>query len=165
MMEIIVKNIQEGGSKKLEPKLEPQAKKQEQQAAAPSALKADDIFGMMYTYLAQGHGKDLIPKVGATFGFEITKTKGGKVEAVYEIDLKNGQGNVKKGKPENPDATFTMTDDDFEGVCLGKLQPQMAFMQGKMRIRGNMPKATKFTPDLFPPPTPENMAKFKSHKL
>ena len=132
---------------------------------ADSGLKADEIFGMMYTYLSQGLGKDLIPKVGAIYAFEITKTKGGKVEAIFEIDLKNGQGTVKKGKPAAADATFTMTDADFDQVCLGKLNPQMAFMQGKMKIKGNMAKATKFTPDLFPPPTPENMAKYKSAKL
>ncbi len=79
-----------------------------------AALKADEIFGMMHTYLGQGLGKDLIPKVGAIYAFEITKTKGGKVESVFEIDLKNGQGNVKKGKPAQADATFTMTDADFE---------------------------------------------------
>jgi hypothetical protein len=45
---------------------------------------------MMFTYLAQGNGKDLIGKVNAIYAFEITKTKGGKVEVVYEIDLKNG---------------------------------------------------------------------------
>jgi 3-hydroxyacyl-CoA dehydrogenase/3a,7a,12a-trihydroxy-5b-cholest-24-enoyl-CoA hydratase len=128
-------------------------------------LKANETFGMMKTYLSQGNGKDLIPKVGSIYGFEITKTKGGKVEAVYEIDLKNGQGDVKKGKPENADATFTMTDADFEQVCLGKLNPQMAFMQGKMKIKGNMAKATKFTPELFPPPTPENISKWAAAKL
>jgi len=56
----------------------------------------------------------LIPKVAAVFGFEITKTKGGKVEETFEIDLKNGNGSVKKGKPASADATFVMTDDDFE---------------------------------------------------
>ena len=132
---------------------------------ADSGLKAEDVFGMMHTYLAQGLGKDVVPKVQAIFAFEILKVKGGKVEAIFEIDLKNGQGNVKKGKPEKADATFTMTDADFEQVCLGKLNPQMAFMQGKMKIKGNMAKATKFTPELFPPPTPENMIKYKSAKL
>lgn len=78
---------------------------------------------MMKTYLDQGHGKPLISKVAAIFGFEITKAKGGKIEATYEIDLKNGQGDVKKGKPAKADATFTMTDSDFENVCLGKLNP------------------------------------------
>ena len=34
-----------------------------------------------------------------------------------------------------------------------------------MKIKGNMGKATKFTPDLFPPPTPENLAKYKGAKL
>lgn len=29
-----------------------------------------------------------------------------------------------------------------------------------MKIKGSMSKATKFTPDLFPKPTPENIAKF-----
>ena len=129
------------------------------------STKADEIFGMMHTFLAQGNGKDLVPKVNSIYAFEITKTKGGKVEVVYEIDLKNGQGNVKKGKPAAADATFTMTEGDFEQVVLGKLNPQMAFMQGKMKIKGNMAKATKFTPDLFPPPTPENMSKWKSAKL
>jgi hypothetical protein len=89
-----------------------------EQAPAPSVsasnLRADEIFGMMKTYLSEGLGKPLVPKVAAIFGFDITKTKGGKVEASYEIDLKNGQGNVKKGKPEKADATFTMTDEDFE---------------------------------------------------
>merc|ERR1719454_923599 len=125
-----------------------------------SGMKADSIFGMMATYLNQGHGKALIPKVDAVFGFEITKKKGEKPSAVFAIDLKNGQGKTSKGAPEKADATFTMTDEDFFNVCMGKLNPQIAFMQGKMKIKGNMAKATKFTPDLFPPPNDENLAKF-----
>ena len=138
---------------------------QQTPASTGAVLKSDEIFGMMKTYLDQGLGKQLIPKVAAVFAFEILKTKGAKVEATYEIDLKNGQGDVKKGKPASADATFTMTDEDFEGVCMGKLNPQMAFMQGKMKIKGNMAKATKFTPDLFPPPNAENLAKYKSAKF
>ena len=134
-------------------------------ATESSGLKSENIFGMMATYLNQGLGKELIPKVAAIFGFEITAKKGGPVALTYEIDLKNGQGSTKKGKPASPDATFTMTDEDFEAVCLGKLNPQIAFMQGKMKIKGNMAKANKFTPDLFPPPTAENLTKFAPAKL
>lgn len=119
----------------------------------------------MATYLNQGLGKDLVPKVASTFGFEITATKGSPVVLVYEIDLKNGQGSTKKGKPAAADATFTMTDEDFEAVCMGKLNPQIAFMQGKMKIKGNMAKASKFTPDLFPPPNAENLLKYAPTKL
>jgi len=43
---------------------------------ASSGLKSEGIFSMMKSYLAQGHGKALVPKVAAVFGFEITKAKG-----------------------------------------------------------------------------------------
>ena len=125
-----------------------------------SGLKSEKIFAMMAAYLAGGHGQALIPKVDSIFGFQITTKKGAKPSLIYEIDLKNGQGLCKEGKPAKADATFTMTDADFEAVCLGKLNPQIAFMQGKMKIAGHMGKASKFTPDLFPPPTEENMAKY-----
>ena len=146
-------------------------KKQEQKkAAAPQAapstgMKSEAIFGMMATYLNMGLGKGLIPKVQAVFGFEITAKKGAKPSLIYNIDLKNGQGSTQRGAPKNADATFTMTDADFNNVCMGKLNPQIAFMQGKMKIRGNMSKASKFTPELFPPPTDENMAKYAPAKL
>lgn len=78
---------------------------------------------MMGNYLARGEGKGLIPKVNSVLGFEITKKKGAKPTLVYEIDLKNGQGSVTQRKPANADATFTMTDGDFEKVCKGTLKP------------------------------------------
>lgn len=43
-----------------------------------------------------------------------------------------------------------MLDDDMISMAQGKLNPQQAFMQGKMKIKGNMAAATKFTPDLLP---------------
>lgn len=131
---------------------------------AGAELKSAEIFAMMGDFLAKGEGKEVIPKVASVFQFDIWVTKG-EIAGSWEIDLKNGQGHVKKGAATSPDATFTMSDDDFHKVCLGTLNPQMAFMQGKMKIKGNMGKASKFTPDLFPPPTPENIAKFKAAKL
>ena len=130
-----------------------------------SGLVSETIFAMMSNYLALGHGKTLIPKVNAVLGFEITKKKGQKPTLIYEIDLKNGQGHVIQKKPTGADAVFTMTDADFEKVCKGTLKPQLAFMQGKMKIKGNMAAATKFTPELFPPPTEENIAKYSSAKM
>ena len=99
---------------------------------APSSgpvLKSQKIFEMMGAYLDRGEGKPLISKVAALFSFEITPKKGEPPVKIFTIDLKNGQGKAHEGKSENPDATFTMTDDDFESVCLGKLNPQTAFLQ------------------------------------
>ena len=128
-------------------------------------LKSEEIFAMMEEYLARGEGKDLPEKVGAIFQFDVRAKKGGPIVQSWEIDLKNTPPTCKKGKSSGPDATFTMVDSDFEKVCMGTLNPQMAFMQGKMKIKGNLGKATKFTPELFPPPTEENMAKYRKGKL
>ena len=69
---------------------------------------------------------------------------------MWTIDLKNGGGAVKKGKEGTADATFSLLDDDVVSLFNGTLKPQTAFMQGKMKIKGNMQAAMKFTPDLFP---------------
>ena len=83
---------------------------------------------MMRVFLERGEGKDLIAKVNAVYNFEITKAKGQPIAKTWVIDLKSGQGNVSVGKVASPDATFTMTDADFENVCLGTLHPQNAFL-------------------------------------
>lgn len=144
--------------------------KAQEAAAKPSSppssgLVSEGIFNMMKVFLDRGEGKHLIPKVKSLYGFDITKKKGAKPSLSYTIDLKNGQGDVIRGKPKGADAIFTMTDKDFEGVCMGTLNPQIAFMQGKMKIKGNMASASKFTPELFPAPTPENKVKYTSAKL
>ncbi len=114
----------------------------------------------MATYLLLGEGKDMVASIQGDYNFEITKKKGQKPVGVWYIDLKNGQGKVTFGAQPKVDATFTMVDPDFEKVCFGDLDPQMAFMEGKMKIKGNMAKASKFTPELFPAPTQENLDKY-----
>jgi 3-hydroxyacyl-CoA dehydrogenase/3a,7a,12a-trihydroxy-5b-cholest-24-enoyl-CoA hydratase len=86
----------------------------------------------MRVFLERGEGKHLIQKVNATYNFEITKAKNASVAKTWIIDLKSGNGSVTVGRLTSPDATFTMTDDDFELVCLGKLNPQNAFLTVKI---------------------------------
>lgn len=98
-----------------------------------SNLKSEAIFEIMRVFLERGEGKHLIEKVNGTYNFEITKVKNGPVAKTWIIDLKNGNGSVSVGRLPSPDATFTMTDDDFEQVCLGKLNPQNAFLTVKIK--------------------------------
>lgn len=129
------------------------------------ALKSDDLFLMIKNFLAAGEGKHLIKKVGGIFQIEILDKKGGKLIKTWTIDLKNGNGSCKEGSDDKYNAHFSVSDSDFFDICNGKLNPQMAFVQGKMKIKGSMPLATKFTPQLFPKPTPENIAKYSKPKL
>jgi 3-hydroxyacyl-CoA dehydrogenase/3a,7a,12a-trihydroxy-5b-cholest-24-enoyl-CoA hydratase len=132
---------------------------------AGEKLVSEDIIGLIKAYLEGGQGKELITKVASVFQFDILDKKGGKVVRTFTIDLLNGSGALKEGPADKSDALFTMTDEDFFAVTNGKLNPQMAFIQGKMKIKGSMSKATKFTPDLFPKPTPENIAKYSKAKF
>ena len=96
------------------------------------------------------NGKEAVAKVGAVFHFELRAKKGDK-PTIYTVDLKNGNGAIQEGKIAGvkPDATFVMLDADLVNLFAGKLDPQQAFMQGKMKIRGNMKAALKFKPDVL----------------
>ncbi|KAH8516463.1 hypothetical protein H0E87_004704 [Populus deltoides] len=85
-----------------------------------------------------------------SYGFGLQKI--GIDEVVYTIDLKKGE--VIKGQYEGgkPDATFSLKDEDFIKLANGKLNPQIAFMRGALKIKGSLSAAQKFTPDIFPKP-------------
>ena len=46
------------------------------------------------------------------------------------------------------DVIFILSEENFEGLLDGSLNPQMAFMMGKLKIEGNMGLALKLA-DLF----------------
>merc|ERR1739845_129339 len=114
------------------------------------AAKSEALFNTMKDFLEK-NGKDLVPKVKYIYRFVILEKKGGKTLKTYTVDLKNGSGSVKEGTEGKVDATFTISDADMIAMANRTLNPQNAFMQGKMKIKGNMAAATKFTPDLLPP--------------
>lgn len=82
-------------------------------------------------------GSELVKKVNAVFGWEITKD--GKKAAQWTIDLKSGSGALHKGPYSGKvDVTFTVSDEDFMEVVQGKLNPQKAFFSGKLKVSGNV---------------------------
>jgi len=95
---------------------------------ANGELKSVEIFDLIHSYLIK-EGAVAVKTCGAIYNFEIKRTKKGNVERTWGIDLKNGTGSVSLTPFATPDSTFTMTDDDFYSVCMGKLNPQVAFLQ------------------------------------
>jgi putative sterol carrier protein len=110
-------------------------------------MKADKLFEDMKPHLAKT-GEELKKKVGFVYAFEVFKNKGDTPQ-VWTVNLKDKVG-IEKGKAGTVDATFNLSDDDAVSLFGGSLNPQTAFMQGKLKIKGNMQAAMKFTPDLFP---------------
>ncbi|NWH59628.1 HSDL2 protein, partial [Geococcyx californianus] len=74
------------------------------------------------------------------FQFELSGDEGG----TWYIDLKTKGGSAGFGKPSvTADVVMSMSSADFVKMFTGKLKPTLAFMSGKLRIKGNMALAIK----------------------
>jgi putative sterol carrier protein len=61
----------------------------------------------------------------------------------YHAIIKDGQLEVAKGVHASPSMTMTMAGSDYLDMTTGKLNGQMAFMSGKLKIAGDMGLAMK----------------------
>lgn len=63
-------------------------------------------------------------------------------EPMYQV-VENGEMTVHEGEAAEPTLTITMADDDLVSLFKGELNPMMAFMQGKVKLKGDMMLAQK----------------------
>ncbi|KIX07834.1 uncharacterized protein Z518_02488 [Rhinocladiella mackenziei CBS 650.93] len=114
--------------------------------AFPSSVAFDAISDAMSANEADR--KDAIEKTGAIFAFKLTNNKG--QEEAWYLDFKNtglvGKGEAPEGK--KADVTLLLSDENFGKLVAGTSKPQTLFMSGKLKIRGNVMKATKMEPIL-----------------
>jgi putative sterol carrier protein len=75
----------------------------------------------------------------ATYQFDITGEGGGKWFATIE----KGALTVGEGQAEKPNITLTVSGKDWMDIASGKLDGQMAFLTGKLKIAGDMSLAMK----------------------
>lgn len=62
------------------------------------------------------------------------------------MDLRNGSVYEGPAKGIKVDTILTVSDDDMVDIALGKLNPQQAFMKGKLKITGNIMLSQKLAP-------------------
>jgi putative sterol carrier protein len=64
------------------------------------------------------------------------------------VDGKSSPNSVSDGAGKNADTTISVTLEDFEKMVKGELDGTSAFMQGKLRVAGDMGLAMKLGPVL-----------------
>ncbi|KAI1418538.1 sterol-binding-like protein [Hypoxylon sp. FL1857] len=89
--------------------------------------------------------KDAIKQGNAVFAFTL-KNKAGETES-WHIDLKE-KGTVGTGTGAKPTVTLSLSDEDFSKLVSGQANAQRLFMSGKLKIKGDVMKATKLEPVL-----------------
>lgn len=77
--------------------------------------------------------------LNATIQYDITGDQGGTWHAV----IKDGTCTVNSGAAGNPNLTLTMAAEHWLDMVTGKLSGQMAFMSGKLKLKGDMGLAMK----------------------
>lgn len=81
------------------------------------------------------------PGVEAVIQYILTGDQGGD----WIIDIRDGKCKVSEGKAPNPKVTITSDAVDFANVLTGKANAMQLFMQGKVRLAGDMNLAMKLT--------------------
>ncbi|KAL2089935.1 hypothetical protein ACEWY4_014623 [Coilia grayii] len=110
-------------------------------AADLEGFKAHAVFQEINKKL-QEDGEQFVKKIGGIFAFKVKDGPDGK-EATWIVDVKNGKGCVHNDTAKKADCTIAMSDSDLLALMTGKMNPQTAFFQGKLKIKGNMGLAMK----------------------
>ena len=82
---------------------------------------------------------DVVSKINAVYQFNISGPEGGQ----WSVDCTQPGGAVAAGTSPAAKCVVTCTDADFLNIVNGKLNAQMAFMSGKLKIQGDMGLAMK----------------------
>ncbi|MGH7842740.1 MAG: SCP2 sterol-binding domain-containing protein [Candidatus Binataceae bacterium] len=102
-------------------------------ADAPTSCQ--EVFDNMAPRL----NKDAAKGLNAIYQFDLSGDGGGK----WAVLINNEQCQVQSGAHASPNITISMAANDYLDMVNGKLNGQMAFMTGKLKIAGDMGLALK----------------------
>jgi len=82
---------------------------------------------------------DVVQKINSVYQFNISGPGGG----TWMVDCTQPGGRIVEGHAPNAKCMVAATEADFLNIVNGKLNAQMAFMSGKLKIQGDMGLAMK----------------------
>ncbi|XP_061056089.1 hydroxysteroid dehydrogenase-like protein 2 isoform X1 [Eubalaena glacialis] len=111
----------------------------EEEAQPPPKPRSGAVEGT-FRIVKDSLSDDVVKATQAIYQFELSGEDGG----TWFLDLKSKGGNVGYGEPsDRADVVMSMSTDDFVKMFSGKLKPTIAFMSGRLKIKGNMALAIK----------------------
>ncbi|KAM9455560.1 hydroxysteroid dehydrogenase-like protein 2 [Clarias gariepinus] len=115
-------------------------RKQLEDAGKSSAEVPASPIADTFTVIKGVISPEVVKSTQGVYRFELS----GEHPGVWYIDMKNGAGGVGSGEPPvKADVEMSLDSDDFIKMFSGKLKPTMAFMSGKLKIKGDMSLAIK----------------------
>ena len=98
-------------------------------------MNPQEIFDQMGANI----NPDAAKGMNATIQFNLSGDNGGQ----WYVTIKDGTATVSEGTAPSANMTMTMAAQDYVDMTTGKLNGQMAFMSGKLKISGDMGLAMK----------------------
>jgi putative sterol carrier protein len=102
---------------------------------ADIGTQVKEIFNAMPSQL----NVDAAKGMSSVIQFKLSGDGGGD----YYVEIKDGAAKVSEGTHASPNMTMSMAASDYVDMISGKLNGQMAFMSGKLKIAGDMGLAMK----------------------
>ena len=102
---------------------------------ASTAESIKEIFSQMPSQI----NPDAAKGMNSVIQFNLSGEGGGN----YYVEIKDGTAKVTQGTNPSPNMTMTLAASDYVDLNMGKLNGQMAFMSGKLKIAGDMGLAMK----------------------
>ena len=101
----------------------------------PRVNSAEEVFNLMPDHFLPEQAGNM----HAVLQFDLSGDDGGQWVAA----IADGKLTVTKGTVPTPNLTLNMTAKDYVAMVNGELNPMSAFMQGKVKVKGETPLLMK----------------------
>ena len=95
--------------------------------------------------LVYGHEQAFLPEKAVGINTVIQYRLTGPEAGDYIITIQDAKCKVTEGIAPNAKMTLSADANDFRNIILGRMDPTMAFMQGKLKLLGDFTLAMKLT--------------------